>query len=602
MINKYIILAIILFFIGNIIKAFRTLYILNPYLNKPIKPYLKSTFIGFLIDFFFPFRVSDIARTFVFSRLTKSSWRMSLSLAFIERVFDLIIVFFILLFFNIKSLSILILFITATLIFVFCNFIILKKTYYYLSSLFNDFIKSFLLGLYWSLYRFRIDIIDNKKKLFVFSLSSLLMWIFNILSVIIVSNAIFNVDLKDLILHQFTDLTSAGLIKSLSIFKENDFINYISYLLIPNILLIIIAYIPFKEKEKTSSLKMIPYVSNDISLSFFKYYFNNKYSKNDDTYYNMTNNATIIKDLSAASEAKTYLMQGKDNLFVRKIALSNAADKLKAQYEWLEKNNNLPLPKILNKVEEENLFSYDMEYFANGETFFTTIHYIDVIEAWDIIKNIIDKLNDCYSNANYIGNKKNIIDNIYNEHILNNINYLLDSKYKYLTKYKYLVVNNTKVPNIMNMLNELKEFHYSLEHNIQYIHGDLTIENILVDNSKNYILIDPAPRYNNVFAEYAKLFQSLHGKYEYVKNLNTYSINENIITYPDYSTLKYERIFNYLKDYIRDKFGDKGLKSIYFYESICYIRAIVYMIKLNKSNAFLMLALAGLALNEFDTL
>lgn len=345
---------------------------------------------------------------------------------------------------------------------------------------------------------------------------------------------------------------------------------------------------------------MIPYVSNDISLSFFKYYFNNKYSKNDDTYYNMTNNASIIKDLSAASEAKTYLMQGKDNLFVRKIALSNAADKLKAQYEWLEKNNNLPLPKILNKVEEENLFSYDMEYFANGETFFTTIHYIDVIEAWDIIKNIIDKLNDCYSNASCIGNKKNIIDNIYNEHIFNNINYLLDSKYKYLTKYKYLIVNNTKIPNIINMLNELKEFHYSLEHNIQYIHGDLTIENILVDNSKNYILIDPAPRYNNVFAEYAKLFQSLHGKYEYVKNINTYSINENIITYPDYSTLKYERIFNYLKDYIRDKFGDKGLKSIYFYESICYIRAIVYMIKLNKNNAFLMLALAGLALNEFE--
>lgn len=597
--NKYIILSIFLFFIGNIIRAYRTLYILNPYLNKPIKPYMKSVFIGFFIDFFFPFRISDIIRTFIFSRLTKSSWRMSLSLAFIERVFDLIIVFFILLFFNIKSLSILILFITATLIFIFCNFIIFKKTYYCFASLFNDFIKSFLLGLYWSLYRLRIDILNNKNKLLIFSLSSLLMWTFNILSVIIISNIIIDVNLKELILHQFTDLTSAGLIKSLSLFSGNDLINYFIYIITPNVLLIIIAYIPFKEKEKYSSLKMIPYVSNDISMSFFKYYFKNKYSENDETYYNMTNNATIIKDLSAASEAKTYLMQGKNDLFVRKIALSNAANKLKAQYEWIEKNNNLPLPKILNKVDERNLFSYDMNYFANGETFFTTIHYIDVKEAWDIIKNIIDKLNNYYSNTKCTENNKNIIDNIYEEHILNNINYLLDSKYKYLTKYKYLIVNNIKVPNIINMLDELKEFHYQLEHNIQYIHGDLTIENILVDNTKKYIIIDPAPRYNNVFAEYAKLFQSLHGKYEYVKNLNAYSINENIITYPDYSTLKYDQIFSYLKNYIKYKFGNSGLKNIYFYESICYIRAIVYMIKLNKNNAFLMLALAGLALNEW---
>ena len=472
--NIYIILAIILFFIGNIIRAFRTLYILNPYLNKPIKPYLKSTFIGFLIDFFFPFRVSDIARTLVFSKLTKSSWRMSLSLAFIERVFDLIIVFFILLFFNIKSLSILILFITATLIFIFCNFIVFKKLYYYSVSIFNDFIKSFLLGLYWSLYRFRIDIIGNKKKLFIFSLSSLLMWIFNILSVIVLSNAILNVDLKDLILHQFTDLTSAGLIKSLYLFNSDDIVVYLTYFILPTMMLLILAYIPFKEKEKKSSLKMIPYVSSDISLSFFKYYFNNKYLKNDETYYNMTNNATIIKDLSAASEAKTYLMQGKDNLFVRKIALSNAADKLKAQYEWLEKNNNLPLPKIFNKVEEEKLFSYDMEYFANGETFFTTIHYFPFEKSCRILSEIIT-----YLNGNYItvDNKNKYYTNLfYERYIKNNINISISNNYiKSFTQYNEIIVNDKNVPNILKLEEELKNYNYNLDYDIKYIHGDLTI-------------------------------------------------------------------------------------------------------------------------------
>ena len=599
--NKYIILSIILLFIGNIIRAYRTLCILNPYLNKPIKPYLKSTFIGFFIDFFFPFRISDIVRTFIFSRLTKSSWRMSLSLAFIERVFDLIIVFFILLFFNIKSLSILILFIIATLIFIFCNFIVFKKLYYYCVSIFNDFIKSFLLGLYWSLYRLRIDIINNKKNLFIFSLSSLLMWTFNILSVIIISNVILNVDLKDLLLHQFTDLTSTGLIKSLSIFQKNDLITYILYLLVPNIMLIIIAYIPFKEKDKKEFLKMIPYVSNDVSISFFKYYFNNKYSKNDETYYNMTNNSTIIKDLSAASEAKTYLMQGKENFFVRKIALSNAADKLKAQYEWLKKNNNLPLPKILNKVEEDKLFSYDMEYFANGETFFTTIHYFPFEKSCKILSEIITLLNTNYIT---VDNKNKYYTNFfYERYIKNNINISTSNNYiKSFTQYDEIIVNDKSVPNILKLENELKSYNYNLEYDIKYIHGDLTIEIILVDTNENYIIIDPSPMYNNIFSEYAKLFQSLHGKYEYVKKLNTYSVIDNSIKYPDYSTKKYEDIFTYVSNYIKNNYGKDGLKAVYFYEGICHLRTLSYMVRLKRENAILMLALAGIALEEWRKL
>ena len=377
--SVYVLFAIILFFIGTLIKSYRAIYILYPYINKPIKPYFRSAFIGFLIDFIFPFRISDLVRTFYFSRLTKTSFRMSLSLAFIERVFDLILAFFILLFFNIKSISILLLFIFSMSIFLFCNSKILKKIYYLIVSIFNDSIKSFLLGFYWALYRLKIELIDNRKKLLIFSLLSVFMWIFNIFSVIVLKSAIKDINLSELILHQFTDLTSAGIIKSLYTFKGIDLANYIIYLTIPNIIIFIISFMPFKEKDKKYYLKIIPFASNDISIPFFKYYFNNKYSKNDEAYYNMTNDCAIIKDLSAASEAKTYLMQDKDNkLFIRKIALAEASIKLKLQFEWLNKNQNLPLPKIFNSVDKDNLFSYDMEYFANGETFFTAIHYFSV--------------------------------------------------------------------------------------------------------------------------------------------------------------------------------------------------------------------------------
>lgn len=600
--SVYVLFAIILFFIGTLIKSYRAIYILYPYINKPIKPYFRSAFIGFLIDFIFPFRISDLVRTFYFSRLTKTSFRMSLSLAFIERVFDLILAFFILLFFNIKSISILLLFIFSMSIFLFCNSKILKKIYYLIVSIFNDSIKSFLLGFYWALYRLKIELIDNRKKLLIFSLLSVFMWIFNIFSVIVLKSAIKDINLSELILHQFTDLTSAGIIKSLYTFKGIDLANYIIYLTIPNIIIFIISFMPFKEKDKKYYLKIIPFASNDISIPFFKYYFNNKYSKNDEAYYNMTNDCAIIKDLSAASEAKTYLMQDKDNkLFIRKIALAEASIKLKLQFEWLNKNQNLPLPKIFNSVDKDNLFSYDMEYFANGETFFTAIHYFSVEKSLKTLNEILNSLNKSYITIN---NDNKYYNNLfYEKYINNNINISLSNlQIKYLQKYDNFFVNDIEVPNILNLNEYLKLYNSNLNYDIKNIHGDLTIENILVDTNGNYIIIDPSPMYNNIFAEYSKLFQSLHGKYEYLKNSNSWSIEKNSIKYADYSTQKYSDIFNYIKQFIVDNYGNEGLKATYFYESVCHLRTLSYMVRLNKNNSVLMLALSGLALNEWSKL
>lgn len=600
--SVYVLFAIILFFIGTLIKSYRAIYILYPYINKPIKPYFRSAFIGFLIDFIFPFRISDLVRTFYFSRLTKTSFRMSLSLAFIERVFDLILAFFILLFFNIKSISILLLFIFSMSIFLFCNSKILKKIYYLIVSIFNDSIKSFLLGFYWALYRLKIELIDNRKKLLIFSLLSVFMWIFNIFSVIVLKSAIKDINLSELILHQFTDLTSAGIIKSLYTFKGIDLANYIIYLTIPNIIIFIISFMPFKEKDKKYYLKIIPFASNDISIPFFKYYFNNKYSKNDEAYYNMTNDCAIIKDLSAASEAKTYLMQDKDNkLFIRKIALAEASIKLKLQFEWLNKNQNLPLPKIFNSVDKDNLFSYDMEYFANGETFFTAIHYFSVEKSLKTLNEILNSLNKSYITIN---NDNKYYNNLfYEKYINNNINISLSNlQIKYLQKYDNFFVNDIEVPNILNLNEYLKLYNSNLNYDIKNIHGDLTIENILVDTNGNYIIIDPSPMYNNIFAEYSKLFQSLHGKYEYLKNSNSWSIEKNSIKYADYSTQKYSDIFNYIKQFIVDNYGNEGLKTTYFYEAVCHLRTLSYMVRLNKNNSVLMLALSGLALNEWSKL
>ena len=315
----------------------------------------------------------------------------------------------------------------------------------------------------------------------------------------------------------------------------------------------------------------------------------------------ISDNFSILEDLSGMSEANTFLIKNKNSKFIRKIASNGAAKKLKKQYQYIIENKYLKLPKILNKYEEDNIFYYDMEYFANGETFFTAIHYFSVEKSLKTLNEILNSLNKSYITIN---NDNKYYNNLfYEKYINNNINISLSNlQIKYLQKYDNFFVNDIEVPNILNLNEYLKLYNSNLNYDIKNIHGDLTIENILVDTNGNYIIIDPSPMYNNIFAEYSKLFQSLHGKYEYLKNSNSWSIEKNSIKYADYSTQKYSDIFNYIKQFIVDNYGNEGLKATYFYEAVCHLRTLSYMVRLNKNNSVLMLALSGLALNEWSKL
>ena len=315
----------------------------------------------------------------------------------------------------------------------------------------------------------------------------------------------------------------------------------------------------------------------------------------------ISDNFSILEDLSGMSEANTFLIKNKNSKFIRKIASNGASKKLKKQYQYIIENKYLKLPKILNKYEEDNIFYYDMEYLANGETFFTAIHYFSVEKSLKTLNEILNSLNKSYITIN---NDNKYYNNLfYEKYINNNINISLSNlQIKYLQKYDNFFVNDIEVPNILNLNEYLKLYNSNLNYDIKNIHGDLTIENILVDTNGNYIIIDPSPMYNNIFAEYSKLFQSLHGKYEYLKNSNSLSIEKNSIKYADYSTQKYSDIFNYIKQFIVDNYGNEGLKATYFYEAVCHLRNLSYMVRLNKNNSILMLALSGLALNEWSKL
>lgn len=592
--------AVFLLLLSHILRMLRTVFIINSYIKNPMKAYWFSSGIGYLVDFFLPFRVSDITRTFIFSRKTQTPWSLSLALAIIERIFDLMIIFIILFFFHIKSPINLYLTIIGIFIFILCPYKILRNTYFYIGSLFNDYIKNFLFSVYWVICQLRKNFLYNPQVMIVFLLITILIWLFYVWSLMVLSQIFTDIGIVELINYQFTTLNSAGIWTAQKIFHSYSNIYFI-YLLIPALFAIIMGIKSEKNKSTEVILNIIPFMSFDDSLKFVVDFMKNNFSQNDDMYYRMTYNACRVKDLSAASGAKTYLMIDKGKKFIRKIALGMYAEKLKIQFEWLQANKKLPLPAILQKNESANLFSYDMEYFAEGQKFFTTIHQLSSIESWAVLKNILENLNQHYSSIANCG-KQEVVEKYLDSYLRKNITIV--HKDPIIQPFKdspFLYVNGIEVPNILCFVGELEN--YALEKLPQFpqqwIHGDLTIENILVDLDKNYILIDPSPAFIDIFAEYAKLFQSLHAHYEYVKLTPTWNVSQNSITYAQYGTIQYYDLFLSLKQYILEKCGIEGLKAVFFYEAVCHLRTLSYMVRLKQPRAVLMLALSGLALKEW---
>ncbi len=593
------VIAIILLLIGHSLRMLRTFLLLNRYIDKPIKPFWLSLGVGYLIDFFMPIRISDIFRTFTFSRLTKTVWGLSLAVVIFERLFDTFLIFLLFLFFSHFSIFSIILFVLILCFITLCPFTLVRKPYLFFASILNDRLKRSLLAIYWCVYRIRKELLKNKVLFISVFFSSVAMMAFYIISLHFLTDFIKGQSLFNFIQYQFSGIGSSGIWNINKILSGVNKYYYSIYLLIPVILAIIISFIPMKITFK-KKVKIIPFLYSDDALKFLTNFMQNGHTTSDEHYYNMTHSSRIVKDLSAASEAKTFLMKQGDKLLIRKIALDNACKKLEEQFYWLVENKTLPLPKIYTNYKYDNIFAYDMEYFAGGENFFTMIHILPVEKSFDIIKNIIDTMKSSYKKLDL--NIREYTDLFFTQKVIDNKKIIItDNVLNSICKYKTLIVNNCEVPNAINdsAIEFMSKYNQSIEYPIFGIHGDLTIENILVNKNAEAMIIDPSPYKINIFCEYAKLFQSLHGKYEYVKNIDNFFIEDKKIEYPQYATVQYEDLFTSLKNYIIKHYGESGLKCTYFYEAICHIRTASYMIKLKRARkAILMIALASNALKE----
>ena len=611
---KIFLLSIFFMIMGHIFKIKRWGLLISVY-EKPVEyNLLNAMTLGHTLNTVFPIRIGDIVRIIWAGKKLKNSYSFSLATVIADLYIDFITVGAIFFFSIISRKGIYYLekipyYYAFIFIFIIpITFLVIMWKKYIKSfvkkvaSIFNERIELSLLYITYLCFTSIKDIFQKINKLKFIFLT------FGIWTSYIISYSLFakfmqkkgeNYSIFDI----FSKLFSGA---SLYNIEKKILPYWIIYLLLPLgicLLFSLVLYVLVK-KENFYYRQTLPQINSRERLAFLKTYFSNENRENIRAYLEINKDVLIIEDISAGSNASTLIIMKKDGtLFFRKYAFNDDGIKLKKQIEWIEKHfDDIPLPIIVEKEEGYNYVTYDMKNLGNSIGMFKYIHTMPLKESWNILKKALEDIQRLHKRNLRESNEKDIEQYIKSK-VVDNLKIILtESKYiKNLEKYKSIFVNGVELPTLRNYDKILNiEYLKSIFNDDKYsdIHGDLTIENIIgiIDNNienlvgkkyDEYYFIDPNTGniHDSPFLDYAKLLQSLHGNYEFLMNVSEIKIEKNYINFMITESDAYVQLYQKYYSYLKEKFSNRDIISIFYHEIIHWLRLLPYKIKKNDKLA-----------------
>lgn len=603
----YLIIAIFAIFIANILKVLRQSLFIDLYDDSNKKNLTQALSISNLINYIIPFKLGYIYRVCSTGKKMKYGISYSIATIIVEIILDFIcvsIIYLIFLLCGIDSFKNILFYVISLGVLLIVGIALkifkkqVKKAIYNIAHLFNKSVELKLLKSSWFTIISFENIVTKVNKLKL-SIYSICMWSLNILSCYYLGKSLLKetslIDMFNLYFSYGGMRTS--LIKSLNMLG----INMIIYIVLSNILLFAVSYLFTKTKTKKHE-ELLPHANLNDRLNFLELYFNN----NDNSeyfkkYLEINNDVAIIEDYSAGSNATTMLCSKDGKLFYRKYSFGKDADKLKDQIDWIHAHEKkLTLTKISNEYYKKGVCFYDMPYVADAVTCFNYVHTTPFKEAWKTIKQALDDIDKNLHTVNKRKADKETIEKYCDTKVLKNIEKIENGEYiKPLMKYDNIYINGKKYPNLSHFKKYLnKEYLSKVFENDYYsdIHGDFTIENIICikngKSKKNFYIIDPntGNLHDSPYLDYGKLLQSIHGGYEFLMNTKKVSYHDDKIEFLFTKSSTYYKLFDEVVKYLEKRFGEEGLKSIFYHEIIHWLRLMPYKIEKNGERSLLFYA------------
>jgi hypothetical protein len=315
------------------------------------------------------------------------------------------------------------------------------------------------------------------------------------------------------------------------------------------------------------------------------------------------NDSKIIRTYAGSSGAVTALISRGDEFRIRKVISNHLSHKLKDQYNWLLKTKTkLPLVKVYEFIETPDFSYYEMPYETGSVDFYEWLHTGQIDHVRNILLDLANILSEHHRN-NLKKKNSALLDSYIIEKIHQNINKISEIVSSLVDVYEFKINGEVYSLREWDFLLNSELIKKVITDTLQTdIHGDLTLENIIISPAHKIFIIDPNPStiYKTGLMDWGKLLQSLHMGYEFLSRNSKCSYDKKNINYFLSKSTRYEDFYQIVTQEIIDRFGMLGYREARFHEIIHYLRLVPYKFDQSTESGLLFFAVTCQVIREYQ--
>lgn len=314
----------------------------------------------------------------------------------------------------------------------------------------------------------------------------------------------------------------------------------------------------------------------------------------------------VHKFYHGGSDAITALVETDRQLVIRKFAIGNAAPKLKGQADWLRRYNapELPLVDVIGERQGNGMYSYDMPLVTPANDFYDVIHSSTSARNRERLIKVLDRAHDLHGRTAVGDADPALVARYLEEKASRNAETILAFARHAVGGDGYTI---NDAPHDLGEWNCLKDPAWLSaqirDRRAAVIHGDLTVENVIIapDHDFGLYIIDPNPEniFDTPLIDWAKMMQSLHLGYETLNRGISCTVSGNAIDFAAARSQAYAELHATLEEEIAARFGDDGLREVYFHELINYLRLTTCKIRQSHTRGLGFFACCSLLLRRY---
>lgn len=644
--------AVVLQLVGHLFRAARTKLVLDQAAPSSLRFQFGVLATGYLFNTLLPLRIGEFVRAYLTSRRLRISFLYTFVAIVIERAIDVVFIGILVLmgyfYLGLQSYSVIVAAIVAILIAILLlsALVLLKAENKYLlrvisgfSQLFNPRISNSVRFKVWSLIFGLQNFFNNKAYVGRYISYALISWVFYIASAAVIvvglaglagfpQLAVSSITPYILTSTQPQDATLyAQLAASLPSGMGVDAVIYgkimWAVLVLPMAFIGIIALLVYKTaKRQTSGVN--PYVNkllryNDISQDFpifLDTYFRGASLSRILHKIEVNGGLSLVKFFKGGSDAITVLALKSDAMFVKKIVPAEYTDRLKVQYKWLKEQSDKDyIVNVIGEQKTSDYYAIDLEYNPQNIPLFEYIHTHSLAQSKKAINQVWSHVfKDLYKLEKESLNTEER-DIYIQERLLDKISKAIsqDDSLRAIVSEKKIKVNGTTYDNFYTILGKIQSHAGAWNDLATYrrspvAHGDLTVDNILINSSTDRpFIIDPSDDnpIRGPIIDLGRHMQSLVAGYEFLNDdeepvFATVEGKLQTINYHDRRSAQYMQLHDYFVDTVMKKhFTSTEQRSALFHAGLLYGRMLAHRVVINPSNTLKYYAACVVLLNKY---